>query len=137
MSKKFLYLVSLAVVVGIGACGNSQVGDPCSPEQVPAGGFLPTETYLETQSVQCASGTCLVRDISGDTSNLQEDGCPRGEETCITRQELEDNVYCTARCDGPSGNTVSCPGGFTCEEILETGGEGLRGSYCVRVQASQ
>lgn len=133
MSRKFFHLGSLAIAIAIAGCGNSQVGDPCSPEQVPAGGFLPTETYLETQSVQCASGTCLVRDISGDTNNLQEDGCPRGEETCILEEELQQNVYCTARCAGSSGNTVSCPGGFTCEEILETGGEGLRGSYCVRV----
>ena len=32
-----------------------------------------------------------------------------------------------------ASSTCECPGGFSCEEVLETGGDGLRGSYCVRI----
>ncbi|MEM8609608.1 MAG: hypothetical protein AAGF92_21070 [Myxococcota bacterium] len=115
------------------ACSESAVGDPCIPEQVPEGGFLASETYLETSSVQCATRVCLVRDLEGDP-NIPCDENP-DEPTCADRNEIEDNVYCSCRCGAPEGSSVptcGCPGGFTCEEILETGGDGLRGSYCVR-----
>ncbi|MGB5267013.1 MAG: hypothetical protein WBN30_10515 [Polyangiales bacterium] len=111
------------------------MGDPCSPEQVPIGGFLASETYLETSSVQCATRVCLVRGLMGDPNNLQEDECPRGEATCVPENEVERKVYCSCRCGAPAGSAVptcGCPGGFICDEVLETGGDGLRGSYCVR-----
>ena len=139
MRTKWLELMGFAAMtllslLGTG-CSDSAVGDPCVPEAVPEGGFLSTETYLETSSVQCATRLCLVRDLQGDPSNLQEDGCPAGPETCVTASEVERSVYCSCRCGAPpgaSGATCSCPGGFVCEEVLETGGDGLRGSYCVR-----
>ncbi|MGB8331896.1 MAG: hypothetical protein WCE62_17345, partial [Polyangiales bacterium] len=127
-------VLALLCLVGT-ACSSSAVGDPCVPEAVPVGGFLPTETYLEKSSVQCATRLCLVRELEGDPSNLQEDGCPGGTETCVTANDVERSVYCSCRCGAPpgsSGETCDCPGGFVCEEVLETGGEGLRGSYCVR-----
>jgi hypothetical protein len=126
--------VSLFWLTGSG-CSSSAVGDPCSPEQVPEGGFLASETYLETSSVQCATRVCLVRGLMGDPNNLQEDECPRGEATCVPSSEVERNVYCSCRCGTPSGvggETCDCPGGFICEEVLETGGDGIRGSYCIR-----
>ncbi len=130
--------VSLVLLAGTG-CNNSSVGAPCSPEQVPAGGFLSSETYLETSSVQCATRVCLVRNLDGDPNNLIEDDCPRGEETCVLASEVEQNVYCSCRCGAPAGSglpTCPCPDGFMCEEVLETGGDGLRGSYCVRNPAA-
>lgn len=126
--------ISLLWLAGTG-CSSSAVGDPCVPEQVPVGGFLASETYLETSSVQCATRVCLVRNLSGDPNNLQEDECPRGEATCVSAEEVEASVYCSCRCDAPAGSdlpTCGCPDGFLCEEVLETGGDGLRGSYCVR-----
>lgn len=126
--------VSLILLAGSG-CNNSAVGAPCSPEQVQPGGFLASETYLETSSVQCATRVCLVRELQGDPNNLIEDGCPRGEETCVSACEAEQKVYCSCRCGAPAGSgvpTCSCPDGFFCEEVLETGGNGVRGSYCVR-----
>jgi hypothetical protein len=139
MSRKLLELmgfvaISLLWLAGTG-CSGSAVGDPCVPEAVPEGGFLASETYLETSSVQCATRVCLVRGLMGDPSNLQEDDCPRGEATCVPASEVEDTTYCSCRCDAPAESglpTCACPGGFTCEPVLETGGDGLRGSYCVR-----
>ncbi|MGB7477836.1 MAG: hypothetical protein WBM26_16570, partial [Polyangiales bacterium] len=96
---------------------------------------LASETYLETSSVQCATRVCLVRGLDGDPNNLQEDECPRGEATCVPESEVERTVYCSCRCGAPAGSelpTCGCPGGFICDEVLETGGDGLRGSYCVR-----
>ena len=45
-----------------------------------------------------------------------------------------ERVYCTCRCDAPAGSdtpTCNCPSGFVCETILEQGGTGIRGGYCV------
>ena len=139
MRKKWLKLVgSVVIAVAATACSDTGVGDACVPEQVPAGGFLRSETYLETSSVQCATRVCLVRGLDGDPSNLQEampDPCPKGEATCVSEADVEQSVYCSCRCAAPAGSdlpTCGCPSGFTCEEVLETGGDGLRGSYCVR-----
>jgi len=145
MGRKLLELVgfvaiSLLWLAGTG-CSSSAVGDPCVPEAVPEGGFLASETYLETSSVQCATRVCLVRGLMGDPSNLHEDdpACPRDQEgepsTCVTEAEVEASVYCSCRCDAPAESglpTCACPGGFICEPVLETGGDGLRGSYCVK-----
>jgi len=139
MRGKFLELmgcvaISLLWMAGSG-CSGSGVGDPCVPEAVPEGGFLESETYLETSSVQCATRVCLVRGLDGDPNNLEEDECPNGEATCVPAAEVEQNVYCSCRCAAPAGSgvpTCGCPSGFLCEEVLETGGDGLRGSYCVR-----
>jgi len=143
MSKKLLELmgfvaISLLWLAGSG-CTGSAVGDPCVPERVYEGGFLASETYLETSSVQCATRVCLVRGLMGDPSNLQEDECPKDVEgepsTCVSENDVERSVYCSCRCGAPAESglpTCSCPGGFICEEVLETGGDGLRGSYCVR-----
>jgi len=125
--------IALLWLAGTG-CSSSAVGDPCVPEAVPEGGFLPTETYLETSSVQCATRLCLVRGLDGDPNNLQPD-CPRGDATCVFEAEVERTVYCSCRCAAPAESgipTCGCPGGFVCQEVLETGGDGLRGSYCVR-----
>lgn len=133
---KWMGITGISVLCLAGsACSESAVGDPCSPEQVPVGGFLASETYLETSSVQCATRVCLVRGLMGDPNNLQEDDCPRGEATCVPENEVERNVYCSCRCGAPSGatgQTCSCPSGFICEEVLETGGPGIVGSYCIR-----
>jgi hypothetical protein len=139
MRTKWLELVgfvAIAVFSLAGAgCSSSAVGDPCVPEAVPAGGFLPNETYLETSSVQCATRLCLVRDLDGDPNNLEEDGCPSGPDTCVSANQVEESVYCSCRCAAPAESglpTCGCPGGFVCQEVLETGGDGLRGSYCIR-----
>ena len=139
MSMKFLELLGLVAIsllwLSVTGCAESNVGDPCVPEQVPAGGFLASETYLETSSVQCATRVCLVRELPGDPNNLQEEQCPLGPEGCVFASEVEGSVYCSCRCAAPADSnlpTCGCPDGFICEEVLETGGDGVRGSYCVR-----
>ena len=134
--KGFL-AISLLCLAGLG-CSSSAVGDPCSPEQVPIGGFLASETYLEKESVQCATRVCLVRGLMGDPSNLQPE-CPKDVEgepsTCVSENDVERSVYCSCRCGAPAESglpTCDCPGGFICEPVLETGGPGLEGSYCIR-----
>ena len=142
MRRKLLELmgfvaISLLWLAGSG-CASSPVGDPCAPKAVPAGGFLASETYLEKESVQCATRVCLVRGLMGDPNNLQPE-CPKDIEgepsTCVPENDVERSVYCSCRCDAPVESgfpTCDCPGGFICEPVLETGGPGLEGSYCVR-----
>ena len=141
MFRKWLELMGfVALALMAGACSETGVGDACVPERVYEDGFSASETYLETSSVQCATRVCLVRELDGDPNNLQEDGCPLGEDTCVTGLEVAEGVYCSCRCGAPAGSglpTCSCPGGFKCEEVLETGGEGLRGSYCVREELAE
>jgi len=149
LELKGFVAISLLWLAGSG-CSSSAVGDPCVPEKVYEGGFLASETYLETSSVQCATRVCLVRGLDGDPSNLEEDDCPKdnvdenGEllepSTCVSESDVERSVYCSCRCGAPAGSglpTCDCPGGFNCEEVLETGGDGLRGSYCVRDPLSE
>ena len=139
MTRKWLELMGFVAIslLGLG-CTDSAVGDPCVPEAVPPGGFLASETYLETSSVQCATRVCLVRGLQGDPNNLQEEDCPLGDDgTCVFTSDVESSVYCSCRCGTPAGTssdlpTCGCPSGFICEPVLETGGDGLRGSYCVR-----
>ena len=141
MGQKWLELMGvLAIALLAAACSDTGVGDACAPEQVPNGGFLASETYLETSSVQCATRVCLVRGLQGDPNNLQEDDCPLGEATCVPAEEVAATTYCSCRCGAPAGSgvpTCGCPGGFRCEEVLETGGDGIRGSYCVRDELSE
>ena len=143
MSGHFLKLTIFGALLTLGAaCSESSVGDPCVPEQVPEGGFLDSETYLETSSVQCATRVCLVRNLDGDPNFICEELTaeqleenPELANICVSEEQRDDNVYCSCRCDAPEGSSVptcGCPGGFLCEEILETGGNGIRGSYCVR-----
>ena len=137
MSRKLLELMGFTAIavlwLGATGCASSAVGDPCIPETVPDEGFRADETYFETSSVQCATRVCLVRELDGDPSQICTGENDSNE--CVTEKEIERSVYCSCRCAAPEGSSVptcGCPGGFFCEEILFSGGEGLRGSYCVR-----
>jgi len=130
---RWLYLVPVAVVLSLAtACEAPGVGDPCDPESVPANGFVDTEVYLETSSVQCRTRVCMVYKLSG-APNRDNTCTGTSDRTCASPSETEDKVYCTCRCNAPgSATTCECPDGFSCEEILDLGGDGIRGSYCVR-----
>lgn len=100
------------------------------------GGFVNTEAYLETSSVQCRTRVCMVYQLAGLPAREAGD-CDPGTQNCASIQETIDRVYCTCRCDAPSGSTATlcdCPDDFTCREVvvLEGAGDGIRGSYCVR-----
>jgi hypothetical protein len=140
-----LVLVSLCLAAfATGGCATPAVGDPCLPEQVPDNGFSDSEAYVESSSVQCQTRVCMVYHLDGDPREdcLQRMGCQVGGATpcpedalrCADENETEKRVYCTCRCD--SGNTgfaeCECPDGFTCVDVLEQGGPGVRGGYCVK-----
>lgn len=134
----FASAVALVTPVVTTGCQAPGVGDPCDPESVPEGGFVPSEAYLETSSVQCRTRVCIVYKVNGYPN--REGDCnpadlPAGS-SCATPQETEDRVYCTCRCDAPSGNatTCECPDGYKCVDVLDSefAGEGIRGSYCVK-----
>lgn len=131
-----LLLVTASIGLVCVGCQTSGVGDPCDPENIPEGGFNGAEAYLETSSVQCRTRVCMVYQLAGDPRNTPEQtGCnPAADPTCIPDSAIEERVYCTCRCRAPEGvnsPTCGCPGGFECVEVLELGGDGIRGSYCV------
>lgn len=142
--KRFGILVGLLALSASTACVGGGIGDPCIPEAIPEGGFVRAENFLETSSVGCRTRVCLVYSLAGDpryvTSPLPEvDTCPTGlppgadpgDVMCPTAEEVENKVFCTERCE----SNAECPGGFICRLILDIGGEGIRGSYCVRHSA--
>lgn len=132
------WTVALFMGLSLTGCEAPGVGDPCLPEAVPEGGFRDTESYLETSSVQCRTRVCMVYKLEGDPRPVCEDdpngttaGCPAPGDLADPA-EAEERIFCTCRCDGPSNTTnCECPSGFSCEEVLDLGGDGIRGSYCI------
>lgn len=135
----------LAVVAGaLIGCGDPPVGAPCLPEDIPDNGFNPSESYIESSSVQCETRVCIVYQLNGDPrEGCVETGptvCPPEDENCVpaipcaSEEDVEDRIFCTCRCNaGDTGFAeCDCPSGFTCQDILDRGGDGVRGGYCVR-----
>lgn len=131
--------LTVALMMMCAACGldsddaalQQAVGELCMPEQVPEGGFSDNEAYVETSSVQCETQVCMAFKLQGDPRQICEE--TPGPE-CATRADVDAHVYCTCRCDGaanPASN-CTCPNDFTCTPVLELGGPGVEGSYCVR-----
>lgn len=143
-AKRYGFLVFVAMVLTMIGCEQPGVGDPCIPEQIPADGFLPREAYVEVNSVQCRTRACMVYDFrGGDPRNTAEEtGCDpaenggTNEEYCFTREEIEEEIYCSCRCSASgdsSAPTCQCPDGFYCQdEVITIGDEGVVGGYCVR-----
>lgn len=132
--------------VAAAACTDLGVGDPCTPETIPTSregsGFVSSESYIESSSVQCRSRLCIVHKLSNGTDSPADprEKCvstaPRMPPNCVTDEELERSVHCTCKCGGPkTAEQCECPSGFKCTEILTLGGEGIRGSYCVKPTA--
>ncbi len=119
MHQPHRYLLGLLLAISAGCA--TGVGDPCQPEQIPDDGFKETEAYIETSSVQCETRVCGVFKYVGD---------PRYDDPKV----VEDRIYCTCRCKAPNEDfaVCDCPDDFECQEVLDLGGEGVRGSYCVR-----
>ncbi|MDH5674136.1 MAG: hypothetical protein OEZ06_18415 [Myxococcales bacterium] len=149
IDAKYLPLLGLVLLLSPAlGCTTPAVGAPCLPEQVPEDGFNNSEAYIESSSVQCETRVCMVYQLEGDpTRNPTTDpscnsqkSCDLNDETCIEEvkcaapNEVEDRIYCTCRCN--SGGTgfaeCECPDGFSCVEVLEQGGPGVRGGYCVK-----
>jgi hypothetical protein len=151
MRRSSLYWIALGCVLSFGAigCTDEGVGDPCTPETVPCDrngencGYKASESYIEATSVQCRSRLCLVHKLDNGTEGMVASD-PRNvcsadndADDCVDVEDLNKSVYCTCRCGVPSNvNTkldlCSCPDDFECREILNLGGSGIIGSYCVR-----
>ena len=109
-------LFSILLVSG---CADTGIGDPCSPEVVPEGGYHESEMHIELQSLQCRTRACLV---------------------------YNQQSFCTARCasdvecnaewyeDGPGQDGVSQA---YCEAPVQLGAESAQGMYCVPSWASK
>lgn len=139
-AKSLLLLGSALVTALLIGCSTPAVGAPCLPEQVPEDGFADQEAYVESSSVQCETRVCIVFRLRGDP----REGCMQVEPDpndptstgryCATEDEVEKRVYCTCRCNSADTGFAECecPDGFTCVDVLEQGGPGVRGGYCVR-----
>lgn len=148
---KALFL--LALPLALTGCPSTGVGDPCTPESTPEGGFQASETYLETSSVQCRTRVCMVYKLAGDPTQTLEDCLASGQSPAVcdpfpSRDALSERVFCTCRCGTTGGADdgtplCECGEGFVCSDddslgtaagpILTQGGVGIRGSYCLRV----
>jgi len=119
----------LALLTG---CSSSAVGDPCLPEQIPEGGFDPSEAYIESSSVQCETRVCMVWKLQGAPPGTAT--CAADPSTCASQEQVDRQVYCTCRCDAGDSRfaSCSCPHGYSCTPVLDQGSEGVRGSYCVK-----
>jgi hypothetical protein len=146
MQRSFRNWIALvALTIGAVGCADEGVGDPCIPETIPCSdaegkqcGYRSSESYIEATSVQCRSRLCIVRNLDNESEDIAADPRTTCEEDnkdgCVTQEQVLDSIYCTCRCDGPKTSLefCDCPSGFSCQEILNLGGEGIRGSYCVR-----
>jgi hypothetical protein len=139
------WTAAIALAIGAVGCTDEGVGDPCIPETIPCStdgkscGYKRSESYIEATSVQCRTRLCIVHQLDNQSETIPSDprvtcdskGDPEG---CVPEEELLNKVYCTCRCDGPKTSLefCDCPDGFDCEPILNLGGPGIQGSYCVR-----
>ena len=138
-AKWFVLLGTVALSTLMIGCASPAVGAPCLPEQVPEDGFADTEAYVESSSVQCETRVCIVFKLRGDprdncTPAMGNPETGEGERICASTDDVKKRIYCTCRCN--SGDTgfaeCECPDGFTCVDVLEQGGPGVRGGYCVK-----
>ena len=124
---------------GSDAAGLVHTPMSCLPESIPEGGFISSEAYLETSSLQCDMRVCLVYQLDGvpfGTIGCETDAEAAANPDCATRDDTAARVYCSCRCDAPPESTAAlctCATGFTCVEVIDQPGAGLglRGSYCV------
>lgn len=157
-TKRFAVILGALCSIILGGCPSDGIGDPCSPEAVPQNddfsiGFNSKDVFLETSSVQCRTRVCMAYKLEGHPDFATDSGsCETGKATtdkaasaseafqapvnvnkCPTNANVTDRVYCTCRCGGQGSTPLcECPDGFECTEILKSGGDGLRGSYCVK-----
>ncbi len=126
--------VHFALLALASACSTPSVGAPCLPEQIPEEGFDVREAYVESSSLQCETRTCLVFRLEGDPRETCVDSGDDTQRRCADPTEVEERVYCSCRCRSPEPNLpeCECPDGFSCVDVLEQGGDGVRGGYCIK-----
>lgn len=138
-----IWIAFAVAALGAIGCADEGVGDPCIPETVPCNangeqcGYKASEAYIEATSVQCKSRLCIVYKLDNKTLGIIPSD-PRtlctgknDKNGCVDNEALAKSVYCTRRCV----DDADCPDEYKCEPILNLGGPGIRGSYCVKAQA--
>lgn len=148
VGARLLSAVAIGTFLALSAIGCAPVGlgDPCTPEAIPSGGFTPREVYVESGSVQCRTRTCMVFHLDANpecTPNCAvcgqggTDACPRCMATggtCVTEGSPEspnsdERVFCSCRCSAggnPSLPLCECTEGYRCVPDGDPGG-----GYCV------
>jgi len=129
-----LALIGLFGLIQVG-CPAPPVGDPCTPEQIPTGGFADSEAYIETSSVQCETRVCMVYKLAGDPTCVDQPTLPQCQGLPpLNQTEVDRRIYCTCRCKASNDAfaTCECPDDYACVPVLELGGPGVEGSYCVK-----
>lgn len=77
-----------------------------------------------------ASDLCYVPGGSGDASHrIQVPVAPQ-----LVNRPPDTAVFCSCRCAGanPSATYCTCPTGYVCQDLIDSGGEPFQGSYCVK-----
>jgi len=120
------------LLTAVAGCSSSAVGEPCLPEQIPEGGFAPSEAYIESNSVQCETRVCLVWKLRGAPAGSAV--CAADPSICASQEQVNHQIYCTCRCDAADlpFKECECPRDYSCVPVIEQGSEGVRGSYCVK-----
>lgn len=146
---------------GASADAGAPLGAPCVPlleESTGFAGFAPGEITLDTGTLGCAGGTCLVNHFQGRVTcpNGQTgpgqglDGAPacKAPGTCgaVTAQvqaqcanrPASQAVYCSCRCANIDGRTddgstyCTCPSTMACVQlVLAVGNDPIAGAYCI------
>ncbi len=158
LTMRILPVAILAASLGVSSAGCTAqgVGDPCVPETIPyigsTQGFASSEIYLETSAVQCRTRVCMVYRLGAVIDNRSpanpEKVCTNANLTpdCVTPRgscaasgcasNSLDRVFCSCRCRASAGGLANtplceCGDGYNCVDIVDRGGAGLRGGYCV------
>jgi hypothetical protein len=119
-----------------------QVGDRCTPNLTPTGGFHGTEVLTELSNAQCGAGACMAYHLLGDPRCTSACSACGGTETCAgcdgTTCVLDSigsepnnggRAFCTCHCGAggdPSLPLCTCETGMRCIADGEGGG-----GYCV------
>ena len=121
MKTKAISLSALVVtiVLSTAGCPPTGVGDPCTPETEPEGGFTEDETLIETNSIQCRTRTCMVYNM---------------ESFCTRKCKEESDCLAEWYESGP-GQSDEEPA--FCEALVEVGPSNVVGRYCVPSYASK
>lgn len=109
---------AFAAAAAAGACRPTGVGDPCTPEVEPEGGFNEEDLLLEVDSIQCRTRICMTY---------------RMESFCTRRCESDGDCQAEWFEEGP-GKEGTPPA--RCEATVRVGEPQLVGRYCVPERAS-
>lgn len=113
MKEVSQFVLIVTVFIPFLGCQPTGVGDPCRIEVTPEGGLEPSDKVLETDSLQCLTGTCMHFN---------------GHQFCTQRCTNDSDCLAEWYEEGPGQDGAE---GCSCSVEIEVGPEGIQGSYCV------